>query len=237
VIGLGIVLLAVLAFELPHLLKGGKSSRTTSAVPTTANPTIANPTSQPAVAPGAAAAATPAAKPAAALAFRQLPARDPFTPDAVATAGETAAPAAVKPLPGRDPFRPLLGETTQAPAAAKPVEPVPVAKPVVTQPARPGKTVTKTVFAPTAAVIWTNGHPRVIGLLQLFKLGDTSFRLVGLTADTAKIRVVVAGFKGKTQAITIQRNDDTTLTNVGTGVRYTLRLVRATSAKTASRGQ
>jgi hypothetical protein len=102
------------------------------------------------------------------------------------------------------------------------------------KPVKPVKPVVTTVLAPTAAVIWANGHRRVIGLLEQFELGDTPFRLVGLTSESAKIGVVIGGFEGGTQTITIARDENVTLTDVATGVQYVLRFTLATSAKKAT---
>ena len=44
--------------------------------------------------------------------------------------------------------------------------------------------------APTAAVIWTNGQRQVVGIGQVFKVGDAQFRLVAVTKKAMRLEVV-----------------------------------------------
>ena len=87
----------------------------------------------------------------------------------------------IRQLEVKDPFVPLIHASTtassSAPTAAKAASAArtrqskrPVAKPVPFTPA-----------APTGAVIWTNGQRQVVGLHQVFNIGDAQFRLLAVT--------------------------------------------------------
>lgn len=143
---LGVVLLAVLAFELPKLMGGGSSSSAPAPEPT----------------PGFGAPAAPAAPagtgvPSAAVVQRELsaiaklPAKDPFQPQlGDQTSGSTAAPA---PTTGphvrlhhfvlKNPFKVQVGATADDTPAA------PLAKPPAVTPAKAKKAPAKTHAAKT----------------------------------------------------------------------------------------
>ena len=84
--------------------------------------------------------------------------------------------------------------------------------------------------APTAAVIWVNGHRLVIGLGQTFELGDAQFRLVAVTAKRMRFEVIGGAFAGGKHAITVRKNHRIKLANTATGVEYRLLFTRAISS-------
>jgi hypothetical protein len=95
------------------------------------------------------------------------------------------------------------------PAATTPAAPKPVAKPVHVKPA-----------APTAAIIWTNGTRQIVGISQVFKVGDAQFRVVAVTPKTMRIKAVGGAFAGGKKAITLRKGHAVTLANTATGVQY-----------------
>jgi hypothetical protein len=82
-------------------------------------------------------------------------------------------------------------------------------------------------------VIVTNGQRQVVGLSQVFDIGDAHFRLVSVTRKAMRIKAVGGVFAGAKQAITVRRGHGMKLANTATGVEYRL-LFRAgtTSAPT-----
>ena len=78
------------------------------------------------------------------------------------------------------------------------------------------------MLRPTAAVIWTNGRRQVVGLSQLFKVGDATFRLVSVGKKTMRFRLAGAVFAGGGTALTIRKGHRVTLANTATGVQYLL---------------
>jgi hypothetical protein len=80
---------------------------------------------------------------------------------------------------------------------------------------------------PTAALIWTNGRRQVVGLSQVFKVGDARFRLVAVTRTTIRIKVVGGAFAGRGQSITVLKGHRVKLANTATGVQYGLLFTQA----------
>ena len=80
---------------------------------------------------------------------------------------------------------------------------------------------------PTAAMIWTNGRRQVVGLSQVFSVGGTQFRLVAVTRDTIRIKVLGGAFSGRGQSITVRKDHRVTLANTATGVQYGLLFTQA----------
>ncbi len=158
--GLAVVLVALLAFELPKIMKRSSSSSSTAStsVVTTVNP---------AVTLGGSMQPTAAAAKRLRL-IRRLDARDPFVPLIhESTSTSSSSSSATTPASTQPSFHFTPSASASAVlGAAKTLS----TKPIHVKPA-----------APTAAVIWMNGHREVIGLGQTFKIGQVQFRLVAVT--------------------------------------------------------
>ncbi len=135
----------------------------------------------------------------------------------------------IRQLEVKDPFVPLIHASTttssSAPTAAKAASAArtrqskrPVAKPVPFTPA-----------APTGAVIWTNGQRQVVGLHQVFNIGDAQFRLLAVTQKAMRIEAVDGAFGGKKKAIEVRKGHRIDLANTATGVQYRLLFARGTT--------
>jgi hypothetical protein len=200
--GLAVVLLAVLAFELPKIMKrsSSPSSTASTSVVTTATPAV----------PVAGSTQLTAAEAKRVRVIRRLDAKDPFVP-LIHESTTTSSPAST---PTPTSTRPSLRFT---PAATAPAAPA-ATTPVHVKPA-----------APTAAVIWTNGHRQVIGLGQTFKIGDVPFRLVAVTPKAVRLEIVGGAFTGGKQAIRVRKGHPLKLANNATGVQYRLLFARGTT--------
>lgn len=80
---------------------------------------------------------------------------------------------------------------------------------------------------PAAAVIGVNGHLMAVSLGQAFPVTKDSttngiFRLVGLTAKTAKVAVVGGSYTTGAHALTLTVDSVVSLVNTADGKRYTL---------------
>jgi cytoskeletal protein RodZ len=211
-VGLIVVFAALLAFQLPKLLKGsGSSSSTASSSSTTS------------AAPSTSVAGT-----------RSL------------TAAKTTVSAkrvrAIHGLPPKDLFVPLVHDGTSMSSSASPSAPATSAPAPVTQPASPAapvaaKPVHVKPAVPTAAVIWTNGQRQVVGLSQVFDVGDAQFRLVAVTRDAIRIQAVGGAFSGRGPVTRLQKGQRVTLTNMATGVRYSLLFTQAGIAASSNAKQ
>jgi hypothetical protein len=201
---LAVILVVILAFELPKVFnRGGSSSSSSSSTSTsaaTSNAAAATATAGATASAGTSlgVAPTPASVVRAERVIKRLPARDPFVPLATATAGPSAAAAAA---------------AAQTPAAR------PAARPAAAAPTKPAALPTGKQLAPTAAVIWTNGRRQVVGVKQSFRVGDQTFKLLSVTAKAAKVSPASGGFKDQ---ITVVRGKPVTLRRAGTGAKYSL---------------
>jgi hypothetical protein len=198
-----VVLLGLLAFQLPKLLGDDSVSRTATTRAAGAARAVATPSSP---AAATAVAAAPGATAAAAAADRRIERQ-------------------IKRMPARDPFVPLLGPGSAAATATTPTTPAPAAPATPAPPAAPATPAAPAAPAvvPTSAVIFANGRRYVAGVNQQFVVGDTTFRLVSVTRNGARIAVVLGSLAGAESTIRLPRGDAVTLENRTTGVRYVLR--------------
>jgi cytoskeletal protein RodZ len=194
-VGLMVVFAALLAFQLPKLLKGSGSSSSTASPSSTASTAASTPGTRSLTAAKTSVAARRV------RAIHGMAPKDLFVPlihDGTSTSSSTSSSA----------------PTTSAPAPVAQAE-TPAA-PVATLPAHVKPAV------PTAAVIWTNGQRQVVGVSQVFKVGDAQFKLVGVTRDTIRIKAVGGAFSGRGSAITVQKGRRAKLANMATGATYSL---------------
>ena len=79
-------------------------------------------------------------------------------------------------------------------------------------------------------MIRTDGKRQVVGLSQVFNVGDVQFRLAAVTRKTIRIKVVGGLFAGGKHAITVRKGHGVKLANTATGVTYRLRFEARTTA-------
>jgi hypothetical protein len=205
---LGVVLLGVLAWQVPSLMK------TLNKKP----PPSAAPAPPPAAVPGATGAVVP-----------------PSTGTPVATAVSTGtlvdSDPAAQPAGGqlltfdrfssKDPFAQQLG-TPAAPgagkAASKPATPPPPPPP-------PPPPTAKTPAAVTSARISVNGVPEQVGVRSSFPQADPLFVLVALTPTTAKVGISDGTLDTGSPTVTLKKGKKLTLQNTVDGARYELLLI------------
>jgi hypothetical protein len=222
----GVILLAVLAFQVPRTLKMMHPATETSSSPapatTTATPA---PISAPSLSGGNAAASPAAAEPggdgisdpdavpAAAsgqlLAFGLFRSKDPFVQQ-LKLNGATGATGVVPVSSG------ATGATGPVTGAG-----VGVSKPAA-QPVSPS---TAPAAASTAAAISVNGTPESVQVGGTFPAANPYFRLVSLTKKGAKISIAGGSLENGAPTVTLTKNKALTLLNTADGTRYVLRLV------------
>jgi hypothetical protein len=201
-IGLMVVFAALLAFQLPKLLKGSGSS--SSAASTSSATSVAPSTSVAGTRSLTAAKTSVSVRRARTI--HGLAPKDLFVPlihdgTSMSSSSSSSAPATSAPAPVAQPALPA------APAVTKPAH----VKPAV----------------PNAAVIWTNGHRQVVGVSQVFSVGDAQFRLVSVTRDAIRIQAVGGAFSGRGPVTKVQKGHRVNLTNMATGVQYSLLFTQA----------
>jgi hypothetical protein len=203
----GVILLAVLAYEVPSVMKS--MNKKPPPPPVIAAPP---PPGVTAPAPGVPPAGTPTSTPATGSAtltdsdpapqagsgqlvsFDRFPGKDPFVQQATAPVAKTAAPA--KPVAPAPPPPP--------PAAASPKQPA---------------------ATPTAARISVNGANELVGVSKTFPAADPVFHLVSITKTTVKIGVAGGSLSTGGATVTLKKGKKVTLMNTADGTRYELVLV------------
>jgi hypothetical protein len=126
-------------------------------------------------------------------------------------------------MAAKDPFVPLIREREPKPSVAQPaIRFTPTAAAARLRQARAANAAQIRPAAPRAAVIETNGRRQVVGLSQVFTVGDAHFRLVSVTPKAMRIKVVGGLFAGRKQAITVRKGHRVKLANTATGVEYRL---------------
>jgi hypothetical protein len=205
---LGVVLLAVLAWQVPSLMK------TLNKKP----PPSAAPAPPPAALPGPAGTVAP----------------PPATGTAVPTSATTlvdsdpAAQAAGGQLltfdrfESKDPFAQQLG-TQAAPAGGKAADSKPAS--TLPPPPPPPPPAAKTPTAVTSARISVNGVPEQVGIGAKFPQADPLFVLVALTPTTAKVGISDGTLDTGSATVTLRKGKKLTLQNTVDGARYELLLI------------
>jgi hypothetical protein len=220
----GVILLGVLAFQVPRTMKmlhpptdSGSSSSTPAATSAAATTPIAAPslsggnvTASATSSSGGDGLPDPDVVPAPAsgqlLAFGLFRTKDPFRQqlESSGTTGPTGVTAGKKPTVPKG----LTGTTgpTMVGGSTSPTPP----------PVR---------VVPTTAVISVNGSPETVQVGGNFPSSDPVFTLVSLTAKTAKVGIAGGSLENGAAAVTLQKKKPVTLLNTADGTRYVLRLL------------
>ena len=226
----GVILLAVLAFQVPRTLKMLHPATETSSSPAPATTTSATPApiSAPSLAGGNAAASTaaaapggdgisdpdalPAAESGQLLAFGLFRSKDPFVQQ-LKLNGATGATGVVPVSSGATGATgPATGGSSGAVAVSKPAP-------------RPVSASTVPASASTTASISVNGAPESVKVGGTFPAANPYFKLVSLTKKGAKISIAGGSLENGAPTVTLTKNKAMTLMNTADGTRYVLRLV------------
>jgi hypothetical protein len=225
----GVILLAVLAFQVPRTLKmmHPEDASSSSPPPATTTGSTPAPISAPSLSGGNAAAAAvaapggdgitdPDAVPAPAsgqlLAFGLFRSKDPFAQQLKlngATGAAGVAPGSAGPT---GTVGPATGGSSGGSGGSTPTPPA-------------AKGPTTPTAAPTAAVISVNGAPESVQVGGTFPTSDPYFKLVSLTKQGAKISIAGGSLANGAPTVTLIKNKALTLMNTADGTRYVLRLV------------
>lgn len=225
----GVILLGVLAFQVPRTMKMLHPAQETSSTPAPATTTPATPTpiSAPSLAGGNATVAAapggdgmtdpdavPAPQSGQLLAFGLFRSKDPFVQQ-LDLNGDTGSSRPVPVSSGTTGAAgPAKGGSTSGGGVTPAPKPAPASKPAPTPAA-----------APTAAVISVNGAPETVQVAGTFPAADPYFKLVSLTKKGAKISIAGGSLENGAPTVTLTRNKALTLMNTADGTRYVLRLV------------
>jgi uncharacterized membrane protein YgcG len=205
---LGVVLLGVMAFEVPKVMKMMKTppppvASTTTTTPT-GTPTLAAPTlggaEQPPATTGSAGslAATPptTVQDGQLASFSRFASKDPFAQQLSDSSSSSPSPAS-----SGGPSGGSSGGSTSGSS---------------------GSTVPGNAPAPGSAVISVNGTLYTVATKTDFPQPTPVFHLVSVTAHTAKISIAGGSYSSGAQTVTLRENKPVTLMNTADSTRYTL---------------
>ena len=222
--GGGVLLLAVLAVQVPRTMKMMNAEAPppppAAAAPTSADPSVLpTPSSATGAAPAPSGAIstvnqsdlppTPAA--GQLISFGRFSSKDPFAeqidPDAAAPVVESSAPAAVRSAEGT--------KSADEPRTAEEGSVVGTGSQPSDQP----------TAAPASAVISVNGAEETVAIKAEFPKDAPVFRLVSLSGGQAKIGIAGGKLASGAPTVTLRLGKAVTLVNTADGTRYELKLV------------
>ena len=217
-IGGAVLLVAILAFELPHYLGGSKSSAPAAATTTsaTAGSTTPGATGMPvATASGSAATA------ALVTGSTKLPNSDvaPHRTKSQLYSFDTFA--------GKDPFVQQV-ETQTASSSSSPTgtgAPTTSAPAPTTSTTSVQQTSARTLTSAGVARITVNGKSETVRVGKSFPSANPVFLLVSLAHGVAKIGIANGSYSSGAQTVRLSAGRSLTLVDTANGVRYTVRLL------------
>ncbi len=216
------ILLLMVAWQGPGLLSGGGgAATTTSAGATTLTSTAPAPTDPTGAAPTTAGGVPPVVTPSG-TGDGSLPDTD----DSI-TAGEDQLIRFDRFL-GKDPFHQQVDDT---PAAAPPTDPGAGGSSgggtVTPVPEDPG---TEEPSAYTSARVDVNGVEETLSKGTPFPESDPLFKIVSISAGSAKIGLVSGSFSNGKETVTVKVGKTVTLVSQPDGVRYVIKLISTSKA-------
>jgi hypothetical protein len=225
-LGLSVVLVAVLAFEVPKMLNSGGTSSSPPPA-TTMTGASATTTSTPGVTTAATAPGTAAAAPLTA-ASTKLPANSDLTPRT--SIGQLYS---FSRFSGKDPFVQQVSSTAPA-AAAAPAQPTggtlsaSVSRGTASSSgAAAARQSSRTLAATGAARISVNGQIEVVRVGASFPSSNPLFRLDGVSHGTVRIGIANGSYSSGAQTTSLTLGRSLTLVDTADGIRYKIRLLAA----------
>jgi hypothetical protein len=225
-IGGAVVLVALLAFELPHYLGGSKSSPTaagTTASPTTPGSTTPGATTTPPTA-ASGTSDTSAAAAAPVAASTKLPNSD------VAPVRTQSQLYSFDTFSGKDPFVQQVSTTqpsSSGPSSAGTTAPSSSAPAPTAGSNSVQQTSARTLAGSGVATISVNGKTETVRVGKSFPSANPVFTLVALGHGSANIGIANGSYANGAQTVRLTNGRSLTLVDTASGVRYTVRLLSA----------
>jgi hypothetical protein len=210
--GLAVVLVAVLAFEVPKMMHSGNSSSATPPAATTTPGTSTTATGVPVTAPGTAGAAvTPT------TGRTKLPNTD------VQPARTKSTLLSFTHFSGKDPFIQQVSNTTTTAQTAS--ASVSASSGSASNSARPKHA--RTLAATGSARIAVNGRVETVRVGGSFPSANPLFRLVAISNGVARIAIDNGSYSSGAHTISVSSGRTLTLVDTADNVRYRIRLIAA----------
>jgi hypothetical protein len=238
----GVLLLGLLAFQVPRTMKMLKqnqgTSSSSSSAPTSTTSTPGATSLAPPTLDGSAAAAAPGTSPASASATSADGVVDPSNP-LPPSAGQLVS---FSKFQSKDPFHQQITDCSSTGSTSSPS----VSSPCASGANATSKAATRKTSAPgavdvgakaagtkptagpaivTRAAITVNGLANDVSVGSSFPASSPVFTLVSLTPRAAKIGIAGGSYENGAATITLAKGKTVTLMNTANGTRYVLRLV------------
>jgi hypothetical protein len=220
-IGGGIVLAALLAFELPHYLGG--SSSPTAAGTTSASGTPGATTPGATTTPASTAAGTAAAVSATATTSTKLPNSDMPPPRSKSQLSSFTL------FAGKDPFVQQVSTQSASTSSSSGTGPAATGSsaspPPTSQPTQ--QTSARTLTGTGVATIAVNGKSETVRVGESFPRANPVFKLVSLARGAANIGIANGAYTSGAHTVRLSSGHALTLVDTADGIRYRLRLLSA----------
>jgi hypothetical protein len=228
-IGGAVLLVAVLAFEIPHVLK--KSGGTSATPPPATTATTATTTGSTTPAP----ATTPPGTAAAAV----TPTGSTQLPNDAAPKRSKSQLYSFSNFKGKDPFAQQVVDATQTPGDAPSTSTggtsgassgvITAASPSIpaTTAATSQQTQARTLAQTGSATISVNGRAQVIRIGASFPSSNPLFKLVSIANGIARVGIAGGSYASGASTVSLTAGRTLTLVDTADGVRYKLQLVSA----------
>jgi len=227
-IGGAVLLVAVLAFEVPKMMHGNKSSSPAPATTTTAATTPGAPTSTAVPAPSATPSST--AAPAALI---------PAAATATSAASTKLTNSDVEPklkksqlysfthFAGKDPFVQQIKTSTQGTSAGgSSTSTTPTPPTAATQTAAVSHhTASRLLATNGSARISINGQVQIVRVGAIFPSSNPLFRLISVANGVARIGIAHGSYSSGAKTVSLAAGRSLTLVDTADGIRYRIRLV------------
>ena len=219
-IGLSVVLVAVLAFEVPKMMHSGSSASTPPAATTTTDATTATGTPVTSAPGTAAAASMPTTS-------TKVPNSDPLPQSSKGTLDSFSH------FTGKDPFAQQISNS--APSTASSSQPgtgtlsanVSGGSSASSAGSGHAQHPSRTLAATGAARISVNGRVQVVRVGASFPSANPLFRLVGLAHGGVRIGIASGSYTSGAQTVSLTLGRTLTLVDTADGIRYKIRLLAA----------
>jgi hypothetical protein len=229
----GVLLLGILAFQVPRTMKmlNQSSASASDSSSTTVSVTVSGPIAAPSLSGGNATASATSVAPGGLndpsevstansgqlLAFSRFRTKDPFAQQinvacASADSSESSSSSDCESDSGS---KPSTGSTSPPSGGGS------TGGGTTTSPAPPAAKA-------TTAVISVNGSSEEVKVGGKFPSSNPTFVLVSLTKTTAQVGIAGGSLEGQKQTVTLKKGKPLTLMNTADGTRYVLRLVSVT---------
>jgi hypothetical protein len=237
----GILLVALLAFQLPKVLKQNKAPGTAPAVTAPGKGGTPPPGGGAALAsaPGDAANLPNEPDPAPVpqegqlVSFNLFRSKDPFVPQLSASStGDSGTTGSGEPQTPPSSTPAETPPASEPPTASPPASTPPATTPPASEPpaSEPPSTEPPAEKAATSATISVNGISEAVKIGDAFPKANPLFRLLSIKDGVAKITIAGGSLQDGSEAVSLTKDEPLTLMNTADGTKYVIRLVSVSSA-------